>query len=242
VYDPDPEILEISRALGDGTRLAIYRRIANSDHPTTVKELVEALGLHHSAIRIHLRKLQESGLIVSAKLGRHGMVGRPELVFTPGHRPVRISLPPRNYEFIAHLALDLATQDHMDPAVAESFGVEWGRRYVRTNGGGHEVPRDLDQALGALCQMLSSLGGDVRMQASNGDGYALIERNCLFSDLAVQHHPAVCLLHQAAIKGMLSELSGSDYMLEQTASLAAGDDLCVTRIAPTAAAGYARAD
>ena len=234
MYETDPEILEVSRALGDSTRFAIYRHLASSETPTTVKELVDVFGLHHSAIRIHLHKLQETGLITCRKLDRGGMVGRPQLAFVPSTKALSITLPPRNYRFLAHLALDLACVDEMTPELADGFGVAWGRRYIRERVGanGREMP--LPQALNELCGQLNLLGGTTRYSALNGDGYALEERNCLFSDLASEHHPSVCLLHQAAIKGMLTELSGRDMAFHHPFSLAEGAQVCYTKVVPLA--------
>ena len=232
MYETDPEILEVSRALGDSTRFAIYRHITSAETPTTVKELVDAFGLHHSAIRIHLHKLQETGLITCRKLDRGGMVGRPQLAFVPSTKALSITLPPRNYRFLANLALDLACADEMTPELADGFGVAWGRRFIRERVGtiGSEVP--FPQALDALCGQLTLLGGTARYTALNGDGYALEERNCLFSDLASGRHPSVCLLHQAAIKGMLMELSGRELAFDQSSSLAQGAEVCYTKVVP----------
>ena len=232
MYETDPEILEVSRALGDSTRFAIYRHITTSKTPTTVKDLVDAFGLHHSAIRIHLHKLQETDLITCRKLNRGGMVGRPQLAFLPSTKALSISLPPRNYRFLANLALDLACADEMTPELADSFGVAWGRRYIRerVDAGGPELP--LPQAFDELCGQLTLLGGSMRYTSLNGDGYALEERNCLFSDLAIERRPFVCLLHQAALKGMLMELSGRDLVFDQSSSLAAGAEFCYTKVVP----------
>ena len=100
----------------------------------------------------------------------------------------------------------------------------------RVGGDGPGLP--LPQAVEELCEQLTLLGGTARYTALNGDGYALEERNCLFSDLASEHHPSVCLLHQAAIKGMLTELSGSEMVFDQSSSLAEGAGLCYTKIVP----------
>jgi predicted ArsR family transcriptional regulator len=232
MHETDPDILEVSRALGDSTRLAIYRHITSSETPTTVKELVDAFGLHHSAIRIHLHKLQETDLITCHKLDRGGMVGRPQLAFVPSTKALSISLPPRNYRFLAQMTLDLACVDEMAPELADSFGVAWGRRYIRERVGakGRQLP--LPEAIKELCGQLDHLGGTMRYTSLNGDGYALEEHNCLFSDLAIERHPFVCLLHQAAIKGMLMELSGRDLAFDQSSSLAEGAEFCYTKVVP----------
>ena len=70
-----------ARALGDPTRHELFRYIADARGPVDVAELTEHLGLHHNAIRQHLAKLVEAGLVsgtTGARVGR----GRPRLVYT----------------------------------------------------------------------------------------------------------------------------------------------------------------
>src|SRR5665811_456647 len=67
MYEVRPDILEVAKALGEETRFNIFRRIADAAEPLSVKDLVAELGMHHSAIRIHLGKLEDAGLIYSKK-------------------------------------------------------------------------------------------------------------------------------------------------------------------------------
>ena len=70
-----------ARALGDPTRHELFRYIADAGRPVDVAELTEHLGLHHNAIRQHLAKLVEAGLVSEATAPRVGR-GRPRLVYT----------------------------------------------------------------------------------------------------------------------------------------------------------------
>jgi predicted ArsR family transcriptional regulator len=70
-----------ARALGDPTRHEVFRYIADAQRPVDVAELTEHLGLHHNAIRQHLAKLAEAGLVSEATAPRVGR-GRPRLVYT----------------------------------------------------------------------------------------------------------------------------------------------------------------
>ena len=70
-----------ARALGDPTRHELFRYIADARGPVDVAELTEHLGLHHNAIRQHLAKLVEAGLVSEATAARVGR-GRPRLVYT----------------------------------------------------------------------------------------------------------------------------------------------------------------
>ena len=53
-----------ARALGDPTRHRIFRYIADSDRPADVTEMTAHFGLNHNAIRQHLAKLVDAGLVV----------------------------------------------------------------------------------------------------------------------------------------------------------------------------------
>jgi DNA-binding transcriptional ArsR family regulator len=56
------------QALGDPTRRAIVERL--SAGPATVSELAAPLPMSLPAVMLHLKVLQESGLVVSEKQGR----------------------------------------------------------------------------------------------------------------------------------------------------------------------------
>ena len=70
-----------ARRLGDPTRHEVFRYLADAERPVDVAELTEHLGLHHNAIRQHLAKLVEAGLVSEATAPRVGR-GRPRLVYT----------------------------------------------------------------------------------------------------------------------------------------------------------------
>lgn len=70
-----------ARALGDPTRHELFRYIADAARPVDIAELTEHLGLHHNAIRQHLAKLVEAGLVVEATAPPAGR-GRPRLCYT----------------------------------------------------------------------------------------------------------------------------------------------------------------
>ena len=70
-----------ARALGDPTRHAVFRHIADAERPVDVAELTEHLALHHNAIRQHLAKLDNAGLVLKATAPQVGR-GRPRLVYS----------------------------------------------------------------------------------------------------------------------------------------------------------------
>jgi predicted ArsR family transcriptional regulator len=70
-----------ARALGDPTRHRIFTYVADAKTPVDVAQLTEHFGLNHNAIRQHLAKLVDAGLVVEAKHAS-GSPGRPKLVYT----------------------------------------------------------------------------------------------------------------------------------------------------------------
>ena len=66
--------------MGDPTRHAIFRAVAQAGEPVGVAELNVHFPFNHNAIRQHLAKLVDAGLVIettSAATGR----GRPKLVY-----------------------------------------------------------------------------------------------------------------------------------------------------------------
>ena len=57
------------RALGDPTRLEIFRLLAVQDAPVCACDVVDRFGLSQPTISHHLRILREAGLVTTAKRG-----------------------------------------------------------------------------------------------------------------------------------------------------------------------------
>ena len=230
MYKVRQEILDVAKALGEETRFAIFRRIADAQDSLTVKDLVGQLGMHHSAIRIHLNKLEEAGLIVSRKRHKKGVVGRPQLAFLPSPHALAITLPPRNYQLLAQLAMDMvvANGEAQDPA---EFGHQWGRTHMRDRGRRVDGPLPLSEAVQVLHQELGRLSSSSRLVPNDG-GCDLVDGNCVFGELAPRYDGAVCQLHQAVMRGMLAEICADPFLWEQDSSIASGDANCSVRIRP----------
>ena len=80
--DDQDDLLTWGRALGDPTRFAVFARVRDAKEPVTVAELTEHFGLNHNAIRQHLAKLVEAGLVAGTRLPSTGS-GRPPTGYRP---------------------------------------------------------------------------------------------------------------------------------------------------------------
>ena len=69
-----------ARALGDPTRHAIFRYVADADVPVGIAELTAHFELNHNATRQHLAKLVDASVVVETTT-RPGGPGRPRLVY-----------------------------------------------------------------------------------------------------------------------------------------------------------------
>jgi predicted ArsR family transcriptional regulator len=226
VYKVRPEVLEVSKALGEDTRFAIFSEIANAATPLTVKDLVAMFGMHHSAIRIHLNKLEEAGLIVSHKLHQKGAVGRPQLAFRANPNTMTLTLPPRDYPMLAELAIGFTRSMAYKENDMSAFGEQWGRDYVRTRGVAPSDGRPLEGSLRLFLAELEGMGMLPTWDAVNGGG-TLGLANCPFGELAARNVPTVCTIHQSVLRGMFEEISGAPLRWDQRACQAKGDAGCV---------------
>ena len=69
-----------ARALGDPTRFDVFRYIADAEAPVDVSDMTEHFGLNHNAIRQHLAKLEDAGLVAKEKAPSAGR-GRPRHLY-----------------------------------------------------------------------------------------------------------------------------------------------------------------
>jgi predicted ArsR family transcriptional regulator len=230
VYQVDPDVLEIAKALGEDTRFAIFRQITSSERPLTVKDLVALFGMHHSAIRIHLNKLEEAGLIISRKHHNRGAVGRPQLTFLPNPRALSITLPARNYQLLSQLLLEFAARSE-DPDRAEEFATSWGGSYIRTRGYLADGHLSFSEAVEALVDELQALGNAPQNVSIDTTAGCYSQSNCPFLELAQRYRPMVCAVHQALNRGMLAELTGKSIDWTHEKRMAEGDEQCLVSFA-----------
>lgn len=176
-----------ARALGDPTRHAIFRYIADADHPSDIAELTAHLGLNHNAIRQHLAKLLAAGLIVESKAARTTR-GRPRLLYVvhpDADSRWGVTGP---YERLSILLTEvLRTGD--TPA-------EVGRRYARDAQGSilaQEPVAQLDEAMAR-----QGFEPEVKRRGARAE---IVLHRCPFESAALADPATVCQLHLGIAKG-----------------------------------------
>lgn len=185
-----------ARALGDPTRHGIFRHVADADVPVTVAELTDAFGLNHNAIRQHLAKLVEVGLVDESTAKAEGR-GRPKLLYVvdPGAESRWGVDGP--YQRLALLLLDMiATGDD---------AIEVGRRE------GQRIRIDTsDTSESPVVQLMKAIarGGFEPVAVETGDELEIVLEACPFADAATADAATICALHLGMSQGVADRLDG----------------------------------
>jgi predicted ArsR family transcriptional regulator len=180
---------EQAKALGDPTRHSIFRYIADSDQPADVTEMTAHFGLNHNAIRQHLAKLVDAGLIVESTAAARGR-GRPKLQYTV--EPAAdgrwgVTSP---YERLSVLLTEMI-HDGETPVEA---GARAGRR--------HPVEGSTaEQAIAGITSAMAREGFDPEVRHRRGRT-EIVLRNCPFESAALADPDTICSLHLGMARGL----------------------------------------
>jgi predicted ArsR family transcriptional regulator len=196
-------------ALGDPTRLALYRYVVAQEAPVGREQAAAAVGVAPHVARFHLDRLHDAGLLeveFKRPTGRGGPgAGRPTKLYRRTTADFAVSVPERRYD-IAGLVLSRAVAAALDRGIPlgralEETADEAGRaigRQARSPGGRLRRKR---AALAAALESLEASGFGPRAE---GDGYVL--GNCPFRALAQQEPDVVCRMNLALVRGLLDEV------------------------------------
>ncbi len=180
-----------ARALGDPTRHGIFRHVADAERPVDVAELTAAFGLNHNAVRQHLAKLVNAGLVVESQAAGAGR-GRPRLVYRldPGVDSRWGTIGP--YERLSVLLAEVVRTGD-SPA-------EVGRRSVGRGRLGltHEDPVTM------VVDAMERQGFEPALGETRGDQVELVLRTCPFASAALVDPDAVCGIHLGIAEGVAS--------------------------------------
>jgi predicted ArsR family transcriptional regulator len=224
-YDSEGTYLgRLADVFGDPTRRNIFRHLRSCDEPQSATEVAEVFGLHRTVARAHLEKLGELGLVSTATRRRPGG-GRPAKTYAVTDTRLEVMLPPRRYERLARLLLQLVSQA-VEPEVASSTAGMLGRAFgeetaLEFAGDGVQPPVKLSPRAVMDWMDLAGYGASL---ASNGNGTTVIEvHNCVYRELSKEYPDVVCAFDRNMLCGMLGVDSS---MHAQTHALSGGDSYC----------------
>lgn len=189
-----------ARALGDPTRHRIFRYIADARGSVTVAELTAYVGFNHNAVRQHLNKLTEAGL-VTCRTMQSGARGRPRLVYeiAPDAKGQwGVSGP---YARLSGLLAEVIR--------TRGTPVDVGRRF----GGAMATPSDTAEGTVAdIVDVMERQGFRPDLRAAKRRTEIVLHR-CPFEETAVAHADTVCSLHLGIAQGLAE--SGTDVIVDE---------------------------
>lgn len=209
----DPETLEsrisdLTAALGDPTRRAIYMTVRASAEPLTTAEVASRFGIHPNVARHHLDRLAEDGYLEAAQRrpeGRTGPgAGRPAKTYRATAKEVSVHFTPRRLDLLVEMLVSIIDEVGKEDLarVAERVGRSYGERIVSEMG----RPEDPGYAevVEAVAVAMGRLGFEVDPDVR---GRRLVTSHCPFGETATSHPEVICSLDRGIVTGMLGALS-----------------------------------
>jgi len=188
-----------ARALGDPTRHRLYGQLFDAGRPLRVAELCDLLGLTHQAVRAHLARLVEVGLVVESSASPSGR-GRPPLLYEVEPTAAGRWRGTSPYERLAMLLTEvIETGDSPE---------EVGRRAGRSRPLG-EVGTD---SAAAVRRQMTQLGFEAELVRS-GDTATVTLVTCPFASAVRVDEAVVCGLHRGLVEGIAESLG--DLVLDE---------------------------
>jgi predicted ArsR family transcriptional regulator len=216
------EIDDVGRlaALDEPIRRRLFDYVRHSPGPVGREDAAEAAGIGRSLAAYHLDKLAEHGLLTATYRrpeGRRGPgAGRPAKLYSAAHSELSVSVPARDYEFIARLLAESAEADQSGEsgATLRAVAVRAGSQLASGLG---DPPPDA-----SLVEVLEKRG----YEPFEDEAGTIRLRNCPFHRLAANHRDLVCGMNQALLEGLLEALQRDDV----TASLEPEPGRCCVAI------------
>ncbi len=225
----------ITDAFGDPTRRSIYLfvRERGGDDGLTTAVVAQEVGVHPNVARHHLDKLAAGGYLEvhTGKIAGGG-AGRPSKRYSAVADAVT-EFPVRSDDLVLSLLGRALTK--LSPGEAEEMAEEIGAEYGRAMAAGlngdalEHGSRSLRSAIQAVADALTAHGFAAHAESRN-DQLRIISDHCPFGDVAIDH-PVICAVDRGMVRGMLSELTNTEFGDVTTeSSLPAGDTFCSTAV------------
>ncbi len=183
-----PTLQEQAKALGDPTRHAIFRRIAQVGRAIGIAELNDQFPFNHNAIRQHVGKLVAAGLVVETTAPVAGR-GRPRLVYAVNPAVEGQWGTTGPYERLSRLLVEII-RTGLDPE-------EVGRRAADQ----FRVPSPSGDVVADVTAAMVRQGFDPEVRALR-DGAEIVLHNCPFATTALADRDTICALHLGIAEGL----------------------------------------
>jgi predicted ArsR family transcriptional regulator len=202
----ESRISDLTQALGDPTRRAIYIAVRESVESLTTSKIAKLFDIHPNVARHHLDRLAADGYLkVSHRRPSGGPgAGRPAKCYEATEKEVSVHFAPRRFEMLTEMLFQVLEELAPDNVseVAEKVGRSYGERLASEIGG----PQDpgYDGAVQAVASAMTGLGFAVDPDVP---GQRLLTSHCPFGESATSHPEVICSLDRGIVAGMFGALS-----------------------------------
>jgi predicted ArsR family transcriptional regulator len=190
------------------SRWRMYEYIRAARRPVTREEAAAAVGISRKLAAFHLDKLVDAGTLRARSQPAGGVrrVGRVPKAYEPSGTDIRVSIPPRNPDFLAGILLDAVISEDQSESAKDA-----ARRVARDRGaqiGTAERERARPGRLGAerALTLAAELLAERGFEPARESPTCLRLRNCPFHPLTARAPDLVCGLNHAFLAGMLDGL------------------------------------
>ncbi|MDX1468789.1 MAG: helix-turn-helix domain-containing protein [Acidimicrobiia bacterium] len=201
----DRRISDLTAALGDPTRRAIYIAVRESHEPLTTSKIAALFDIHPNVARHHLELLTKDGFLkVSDRSPAGHGAGRPAKAYEATSKEVTVHFAPRRFEMLTEMlfrVLDEVAPEDVS-IVAERVGRDYGERLAAEIGGPDQP--GYDEAIQAVASAMTGLGFSVDPDV---DGHRLLTSHCPFGETAMNHPEVICSLDRGIVAGLFGAMS-----------------------------------
>ncbi|WP_027407785.1 helix-turn-helix transcriptional regulator [Anoxybacteroides tepidamans] len=203
------QVLKITNVLADPTRYHIYEYIAKKNKEVSVQEIAEAFSIHPNVARLHLTKLEDVNMLVSATQ-KTGKGGRPSRLYRLSDDVIQLHFPFRDYLLLAKIAIQTMIKlGEVGKQALYETGKSFGKEIIL-----HRLPHDqpvqrlsLAEKINILKEATETAGFYPSFDYNEKEQKIIFKVfNCPFKEIAFQQPEMVCSMHYAFLCGMLEAL------------------------------------
>lgn len=201
----DRRISDLTAALGDPTRRAIYIAVRESADPITTSTIASAFDIHPNVARHHLDRLADEGYLrVSHRRTMSERAGRPAKCYEATDKEVTVHFAPRRFEMLAEMLFQVIEELEVENVaeVAERVGRKYGEKLASEIGAQDEP--GYDEAVQAVATAMTGLGFSMDPDVA---GQRLLTSHCPFGETATSHPEVICSLDRGIVSGLFGALS-----------------------------------
>lgn len=181
-----------ARALGDPTRHRIFTFITEATGPVGIADINAEFPLNHNAIRQHLAKLVDAGLVAERRESG-GRPGRPRLVYE-----LASGVDSRWGVVGPYQRLSLLLAEIVETG---DRPVEVGRRAGREMGAALAAPVEGAEK---LTTAMAKQGFEPELRRTPRTAEIVLQ-NCPFESAALAHRDTICTLHLGIAEGLADD-------------------------------------